>query len=234
MAGPGAIFRELHRLRKQAKLLKDEIDRFPIRLKAQKNKITAREEAQRQAQDVLKHLKVTVRDKEMALKAKHELIAKKEKQKNESSGKPEVYEAVLKELALARSESQKLEDEILAGMSETDEQTAKLPEFEKAVQEAKKELAQFEQTQTARAADLKLQYDQAQAQLKEVEATLPAEHMSSYRRIVTAMGEDSMAAAQDGNCTACYTSLTSQVTANVANHNFVICRSCGRILYPLE
>jgi predicted nucleic acid-binding Zn-ribbon protein len=234
MAGPGAIFREVHRLRKQAKTLKDEIDRLPRQLKAHQNKVVAREEAQRQAQEALKHLKVAVRDKEAALKSKHELIAKKEKQKNEASGKPEVYEAVLKELAHARQDCQQLEDEILAGMGETDEQAARLPDFEKAVQDARKETAQFEQTQTTRIAGLNAQLQEALKMLKEVETTLPEETRLPYQRIVTARAEDALAVVQNGACSACYISLTAQDSANVINNNFMICKSCGRILYPPE
>ncbi|HEV3083130.1 MAG TPA: hypothetical protein VGY66_25315, partial [Gemmataceae bacterium] len=64
MAGPATVLREIHRLRKDARTLQDEIERVPRMLKAQQAKIVRQEEALREAQEVLKRAKLTTHEKE--------------------------------------------------------------------------------------------------------------------------------------------------------------------------
>ena len=64
MPGISDIFREIHRLRRHARDLQQEIDRAPIQLKARKNLVAKAADGFKAAQDDLKKLKVTVHDKE--------------------------------------------------------------------------------------------------------------------------------------------------------------------------
>ena len=58
MAGPAAIFREVHRLQKTVRDLREQIDRFPHQLKAQKTKVARHEQMLHEGQEALKRLKV--------------------------------------------------------------------------------------------------------------------------------------------------------------------------------
>src|SRR5919202_130820 len=97
MAGPAAILRELHRLRRHARDLQAEIDRGPRALKAQQDKVARQEEALREAQEVIKRLKVETHDKELTLRGKQQQIAKHERQLNEATSKKE-YDALQAEI----------------------------------------------------------------------------------------------------------------------------------------
>ena len=132
MAGPAATLREIHRLRRHAKNLQSQIERSPVVIKGQQAKIVRQEELYHEAQDALKHLKVKVKEKEAELKTTYTQIAKHEKQLNESAAKKE-YDALKAEIAEDRKKVLRLEDEILEGMAETDEQAAQLPEMDKAI-----------------------------------------------------------------------------------------------------
>jgi predicted nucleic acid-binding Zn-ribbon protein len=233
LSTPAAILRELHRLRRHAKNLQDEIDRQPRQLKAQQIKLARQEELQRQAQDNLKKLKVAISEKEKTLKSRHQEIAKHEKQRDEASAKKE-YDALQHELTAARQACSQLEDEILAGLMETEEQTAKLPEFDKAVKQAKSELDNFDQISKDRVAGLKEELSRAQAQIKEVESSLPEDIRVTYTREVNSRGEDALALVQDKICQSCYTSITAQQSNELLQGLFVKCKSCGRILYLPE
>jgi predicted nucleic acid-binding Zn-ribbon protein len=230
MAGPGVILREIHRLRRHAKDLQDEIERGPVRLKAQQNRVAKQEEALRQAQETLKRLKVATHDKEGTLRAKYQQIAKHEKQLNEAGGKKE-YDALKGEIAAERTACQKLEDEILEGMAEAEERTAQLPEAEKAVRLARDESAAFEKDMQARQASLAEQLAGVRRSLQEVEESLPADVRAQYQRLTTLRGEDALAAVQGRTCTACYTEVTAQMYNELLAGQFVLCKSCGRILY---
>jgi predicted nucleic acid-binding Zn-ribbon protein len=226
---PAAILRELHRLRRHAKNLTDEIERQPRQLKAQQIKLTRHEELQKQAQENLKKLKVSISEKEKSLKSKHQEITKHEKQRDEASAKKE-YDALQTEINTARQACNQLEDEILAGLI----QTARLPEFDKAVKQAKSELDNFDQISKERVAGLKEELSRAQTQIKEVEVLLPDDVRVTYTREVNSRGEDALALVQDKICQSCYTSITAQQSNELLQGMFAKCKSCGRILYLPE
>jgi predicted nucleic acid-binding Zn-ribbon protein len=233
MTAPGPILRDLHRLRRHAKNLADEIERLPRQINAQKGKLARAEETQRQAQEAIKKLKVTNTDKEKTLKAKFIDVSKYEKQRDEAAGKKE-YDALQHEIAAARQACQQLEDEILAGIMEADEKTAQLPELDKAIKQAKHELDNFDKISAERKKELTGELDRTQAQIKEIDATLPDDVRVQYTRYVTARGEDAMAAVENKICQACYTGITAQQSNELLQGMFVLCKSCGRILYTKE
>lgn len=233
MSGPSLIFREVHRLRRFTQELQEQLDRIPRQLKAQQGKVTRQEDLLREAQDALKHLKVTVHEKEVSLKTTHTQIAKRKKQLDEVASKKEM-DALQSELAADRGTCQKLEDEILEAMTQSEEKTGQLPELEKAVREAKAEYAKFEAGVGARQADLRAQLAQAQQQLAEVESAVPGEVRPQYNRVVGARGADAFAAVRDRNCTACHSEITAQNYNELQQDRFLMCKSCGRILYRPE
>jgi predicted nucleic acid-binding Zn-ribbon protein len=233
MPGPAVLFREIHRLRRFAHDLQEQIDRAPRQQKAQQAKVARQEEIYRAAQDAIKHLKVDIHGKEGTLKTTHGQIAKYQKQLNEAESKKE-YDALQHEINDARAAFQRLEEEILTGMGETEEKTAQLPELEKAVRQAKDECAKFEAGTKERLSGLQSQLAEARKQLQEKEETIPAAIRSSYDRIVASKGADALSAVQGRTCAACYTEITAQQANELQQELFVLCKSCGRILYLPE
>ncbi len=230
MAGPGPIFREIHRLRRNVAELESAMENGPRQLRAQQNKVGKDEENVKKAQDVLKQSKVRIHDKEVSIKATQAEIAKFEKQLGEISTKKE-YDALRLEISNARDHIRSIEDEILTLMLESDEKAKLVPEAEKAVKKAKDDLAQFERDLSERLKRYADEKARAQAELKQVEATLPEEVRAQYGRLVQSMSEDSIAAVEGQTCTACYTDVTSQMANDLRRGEFVLCKSCGRILY---
>jgi predicted nucleic acid-binding Zn-ribbon protein len=231
MPGPAAILREIHRLRRHAQDLQDRLDQLPQQLQMQQARLSRAEEALRQAQDHLKHLKIVTHEKEVTLKTTQQQIKKYEKQLEEATAKKE-YDSLKAEIASARDKVRQLEDEILDTMVETEEQSAKLPEREQAVQQARADLVRFEAEQQTRQAELAEQLRQTMAQLAQVETTLPAGKVrEEYQRLVRARGEDALAPVTGRTCAACYTEITGQQLQNLILGQLVLCKSCGRMLY---
>jgi uncharacterized protein len=233
MPGPAAILRELHRLRRHAKDLETELERGPRTLKLQQDREARQEDQAREAHDALKHLKVTIHDKEVSLKAKHQEIAKHQRQL-EKAGSNKEYDALQAEIAAEQKTCQQLENEILEAMSEVEDRTAQLPQLEREVQRVKGEVHQIiEDVQTRRHQFTELLQGTRQ-QIQEVEATLPEDVRAQYLRLVTARGEDALAAAQGRICSACYTEITAQNYNDLLQGRFLICKNCDRILYLPE
>jgi predicted nucleic acid-binding Zn-ribbon protein len=227
------ILRELHRLRRHIKNLQDEIKRVPLQLRAQQAKLGRQEDEIKAAHDALNHLKVTIRENEVSLKQKHQQIVKWEGQLQGASSKKE-YDALQHEIAAEKAKCGELEDAILADMAKSEEATAHIPELEKALKAGKDELARFDKTSRERVATLSEELKRAQAQLKEVEATLPPDIRPQYERLVGSMGEDALSLAKNNTCSACYTALTQQQSNDLLAGRLVTCKSCGRIVYLAE
>jgi len=230
MASPGVIFREVHRLQKTVRELREQIERFPYQLKAQKTKVARHEQVLRDGQEALKRLKVKTHELEVSLKGKHQQIKKYEEQQRSATSSKE-YEAFKSEIGHARQECGQLEDDILAAMAETDEKTAALPELEKALAQARQEAARFEETAKERQDTLGQALAEARQQLEQTETQIPADIRPHYDRVVNAMGADALSPARDRACGACSTGLTAQTNNDLLVGAFVVCKSCGRILY---
>ena len=230
MPGPAVIFKEIHRLRQNAAKLQAEIERLPKQAKTHQNRIARQEEIHKEAQDALKHLKVSILEKESSLKATHNLIAKHQKQLLEASAKKE-FDALKTELGIEMKRAAELEEAILEGMSQSEESTAKLPELAANIKKAKDEATTFEKDMSARQAGLLQQLNAALDQLKQVEAGLHEDVRVNYERLVKAMGPDAMSAIKNRNCVACHTSLTAQDYNNLLSERMVSCKACGRIVY---
>ena len=233
MSGPAILFREIHRLRRFAHELQEQIDRIPRQQRIQQSKVAHQEEILRQAQDAIKHLKVDVHGKEGTLKATHGQIAKYQKQLNGAESKKE-YDALQHEIKDAKAVSERLEEEILAGLAESEEKTAQLPELEKAVRQAKEEQARFESGTQERLTGYQTRLAETQKQLQEQEAGIPAGLRTQYDRDVAAKGHEALSPVQGKTCAACCTEITAQQYCELQQELFVGCRSCGRILYLPE
>lgn len=233
MATAVETLRECHRLRLHAKELQAEIERLPRLFKAQQAKVARQEELRQQAHDTLKKLKVTQLEKESLLKQTLALIAKHERQLNEATAKKE-YDALRTEIAAERYKSQQLEDEILALMEEIEQRTAQLPEFDRAVQQAKAEAADFDKNSSARQVNLSELLQAALTALQQAEAALPEDIRQQYDRLIASRGEDALAAVQERVCVACYTGITAQNYNDLLAGRLVFCKACGRILYLAE
>lgn len=233
MTNPISILREIHRLRRHAKNLQEEIERLPRLLRAQQTKVVRQEEMLQEAHDTLKKKKVITHEREVSLKVSQQQIEKYEKQRNTATTRKE-YDALNAEIASAKQQCAKIEDQILEAMVAADEQAARIPDLEQLLKKAKEELVQFDRTSSERQANLAAQLEQAGKELKEAETTLSVDVREQYERLVAARDEDCMSAVTSKTCSACYTEITAQSYNNLLAGRFVLCKACGRILYLPE
>jgi predicted nucleic acid-binding Zn-ribbon protein len=233
MSRPAPTFREIHRLRRYARDLQEQLERLPRQRKAQQARLAKAEQALKDEQDAIKRLKLAATEKEKTIRQKGELIARYEAQLNTVSSKKE-FDALRLEIAHNQQLCSGLEEEVLAAIGEGEERTAKLPEVERQLAQVRQDVAKFEAEATPREADLKAQLAEATRQLKEKEATLPADLRPMYQRTIASLGADGLAEVQDRNCTSCNTEITLQMKEDLLYERFVLCRSCGRILYLPE
>jgi predicted nucleic acid-binding Zn-ribbon protein len=233
MPGPAVLFREIHRLRRFARDLQEQIDRIPSRLKARKGRVAREEDAAQENQEAIKQLKMTLHEKEVGLKGTQALVAKHRRQLQESSSKKE-YDALKSEIAQEEGRCGKFEEELLQVMDETDQRNARIPELEQAVRQAHEAYAAFEKEMEQRRADLASQLQEAEQQLREAEVHIPEDARTPYQRVVSIHGPDGLAPLRGRTCSACYTEITAQNYNDLLQERFILCKACGRILYIPE
>jgi predicted nucleic acid-binding Zn-ribbon protein len=230
MPGPAVILKELHRLRRHIKDLETKIEQAPRQLAVQQKKLATQEDAFKQAQDQVKNLTLQMRDKEVSIKATQAQIQKYEKQLDGATSKKE-YDTLKAEIASEKNHIAKLEDQILADMSESETKAALLPDAEKTVKKARADFTQWEQEQQERIKRFGEDRTRSQDELKATEATLPDDVRAQYTRLMAAKGMDSIAGVQGRTCAACYTEITSQMFSELKREMFLLCKNCGRMLY---
>jgi predicted nucleic acid-binding Zn-ribbon protein len=230
MPGPAAILKQLHHLRRLEAELQAKIEQAPRQLTIQQKRLANQEEAFAKAQEHLKTLAVTIREKEGSVKATQTQVKKYEKQLEESANKKE-YDTLKAEIASEKAIIAKLEDEILALMTETEEKTANLPDVEKTTQKARADYAQFEKDLQERLQRFESEKTRALEEMKTAEGTLPEDVGVQYKRLIAAKGMDTLAGVQGKTCSACYTEITSQMLSELKREITMLCKNCGRMLY---
>lgn len=231
MSVPGLTLREIHRLKVHIKDLETRLEQGPRAHKAHQTRVALAEDNLKKAQDVIKHIKVHIHEKETSVKAQQQSIAKLEK--TEISNKKE-YDALRAEIALANQHIRTLEDEILELMAEMEDKTKQVAELDKAVHKAKADAAVFATDHESKLAQFAADRISTLAQLVEVEKTLPEDIFVSYERQVAARGEDALSAIEGRICIACYTEITAQMLNELSRGAFVSCKNCGRMLYTVQ
>lgn len=228
MPTTGQILKDIHRLKRHIKDLESKLDQGPRAHKAHQLRITQAEEALQQAQEGVKHLKVTIHEKEVSVKSAQQNIDKLDK--TPVTNKKE-YDALRVEVAAANKAVHKLEDEILETMGELEEKTKQAPLAEAALKKAKDDAAQFEKDHQARLDLWAAERDKAVGELGTVEAQVPEAHRPIYDRLAGSKWEDAIASVHGRTCVACYTEVTPQMSNELQRGIFVICKACGRMLY---
>ena len=230
MAGPGQTLKEVHRLHSYIHDLDTRITQAPRQAQLHKNKLQLAEDNLKAAQDEIKHLKVTILDRESSIKGAYLQIAKWEKQRDGIENKKE-FDALNTEISQAQGRIKKFEDEILETMGQVEEKTAKLPDVEKATKQVRADVAKFEKEYQDRLAQLAQDKAKTEAELTAVEVQLPPEIMPVFTKLVTNMGPDSFSNIEGRACVACYTEVTAQMANEIRKGMFMLCKSCGRMLY---
>ena len=230
MAGPGPVLKESHRLRRHVHDLESRIATAPKQLTAQNSKLQQAEDLLKAAQDEIKHLKVQIHDREVSIKTAFTQMDKWNKQREKVETLKE-NTALDTEIAHAKERIANFENESLEMMGQVEEKTALLPAVEKNTQAVRAQFAEFKKDYQQRIDQWTADRDKTAGELAEVEKGIPEEFRETYQKMVKHLGIEALSEAQGRTCLACRTDVTSQMEGLLLRGMFVICKSCGRMLY---
>ena len=224
--------RECHRLRKHIKALQEEIDRGPRVVKAIQDRLDREQLEHKDHYDSITKLKLKQRDDEGTLKQTDTRLKKLEEQLTGISVAKE-FEAKRSEIRQASEKKAQIEDAILTTMTELEEKNNAIPAVEKKWADAQAEFAQAGVDARERTGVLKADLEGSKVALVKIEVEIPAKNRAQYDHLVKARGPDALAAVKNKVCQGCNTGVSQQRLLEVQSGLYILCQSCGRILFPV-
>lgn len=228
--GSGVSFKELHHLLTHAANLRSEIDRAPKTLQMHKDRLAKQEQELKDYLESTRKAKVHQHEKEVSLKELNLKIDKWEGQINSVNSKKE-FDALKHEIAGAKEQCKKLEDQILEAMTDIETRSARQPELERELAAAKTRTAQLIDEIQNRRNEFTQKLADVNQQIETLESAMIPDVRAVYNRLKEAQGDQALALVDNRTCQACYTTLTAQNYNDVMNGRLVLCKMCGRVLY---
>lgn len=227
------VLRDLHTYQLRIRSITEELEEGPRRLKRLQNKVAAAEKALADHLSAIRALKVGINDREVSVKANAEKVKKHKRDLDGITSKKE-YDALNVEIASLQTRNTGLEDETFALMTQVEDMTGKIPDFEAAVAKAKAEYANVEAELNAQLPGWQGRLDEAKRLVEARIKQLPDEWIRAFRRLEETQGADTLAPMTGRSCSACYTEVTAQQLAMIRNGRITACKNCGKILYVAE
>jgi predicted nucleic acid-binding Zn-ribbon protein len=226
--------REIHSLHQRAKAIRDRLAGVPKTVAARGAMVAKKLEAVEKARKDLQQVKLSKAAKESQRKSIHQKMDDYAS-KLLSVKKNEEYKAIQNEIAVLKSQVNKVDDDIIDCELEIESREAALKVVEAEHKKSQDELKAFEaQAQTSRPDEEAKLAELSQA-VAEAESIIPADLRDKYQRIIRQKGADALALVEEGACTGCFMAVTSQMLNDLINcDTLVFCRSCGRVLYMAE
>ena len=226
--------REIHSLHQRAKAIRDRLAGVPKAVAARGGMVAKKQEAVDKAKKDLQQVKVNKASKESQRKSIHQKMDDYAS-KLLSVKKNDEYKAIQNEIAVLKSQVNKVDDDIIEFELEIETREAAVKAVELELKKVQDDLAAFQkQAEDARPADEAKLAELSQA-VAEAEAIIPVDLRDKYQRIIRQKGADALAIVEEGACTGCFMSVTSQMLNDLINcDTLVFCRSCGRVLYMAE
>lgn len=227
------ILRELHRIHRQLTDLRFRLEQGPKLISAGEVGSKHFEKELLLAKEIYTKTKVASDDKNLQLKHREDRIAELQTKLNGCSSNRE-FQTLKDQIAADKQANNVLADEILESLEKLDELQAST---EQAAANQKKAAEKLNQTKNGVAEKqqfLEADLERVTEELKQAEASLPAELKADYQRIANGRGEEALAQVEGESCGGCSQILSPQTINELHLSKFVFCKSCGCLLYLPE
>ena len=141
------------------------------------------------------------------------------------------YEIISSQIEADEMANSVLEDEILEALEKVDQCQQDIADADEAIKEQQAKIKETEQEVNDAKAGLEEEASQLESELAELEKEIPAAMIDQYRRLVDAHGASCLTLVENDACTSCYAIIAPQERVQLNMGKFMLCRSCGRIMY---
>jgi len=237
-SSPATILRQLHRWHTNRTRARENIQRAHRLIQLRRQLISEKQQELDTTKQRLQELRRQIHLKEVDQKAKEERIAELTRRLNECKTNRE-YALLLSERKAQEAAAGRLEDELLELLMREDELKGKLEELRRELEKVRQEVAEFEEQTERKVSEYEQRLEEAERELARVEALLPPtprELRETYQRLVRSKGADAIATVEEREgltfvCLGCYSTLPPQLGMRLHADEWVLCSSCGRLLY---
>jgi len=237
MPAAASDLRELHTLHQRAKALRDRLASGPKTVAARQAALATRQAAIESARKVLQDARVQLKKKEHTVQGLNARIDDRTVRLN-TVKKNEEYKAIQNEIALEKSQIDKIEGDMLEEMERIEEMARKVAAEEAELKTFAREVEALREQVESQAAGQRVQLAELETAIVEAEAIIPEDVRERYRRTVKQHGAEAMAPAEYdrkaelASCSGCFVALTTQGLNELLNGiHITFCMTCGRILY---
>jgi uncharacterized protein len=233
MSVTAGTLRDLHRIHKQLRDLRERFERGPKQIKAREVNLARMADELAKLQAEGKAARMRADQKQLLLKSGEDKIESLKTKLNQCATNRE-YQALKDQIAADQMANSVLADEILEGLEKIDEFQAQIAEAQKHLATAKEDLNKTQESVKQQADGLQSEINRLDEELRGVEAALPADFRQDYLRVVRSKQDDAMAEVQGDFCGGCYKQLTPNQLAEVSMARAIFCKNCGRLIYAPE
>ena len=211
--------------------LKAEAARIPIEVDAAKQRLADESAKLEKAKTELKQIESQRKQLEVDADSKRQQILKYRTQLNQIKSNTE-YQALLKEINKAEADIRQVEDVELEFMDRLEKLQPTLKQEQAQLKEltskAESEKTEFQR----RSALIATELAQLQSEREKLVATVDADALSRYDRILRSKGDLAIVPIKHGNCGGCHLNLPPQTVHTArGERELASCSYCGRILY---
>ena len=226
--------REIHSLHQRSKAIRDWLLSVPKTIVARQAQVARKQDTLDKAKKDIQQIKVSKGLKEVQRKS---LLGKIDDYSSKllTVKKNEEYKAIQNEIALVKSQVNKVDDEIIDFEIDLEDRDASVKLLEADLKKAQDDLATYQKQSTEAKAGEEAKLEELAHSLLNAEAVINPDIREQYQRVIRQRGAEAMAVVESSACMGCNMSITSQMLNDLINcDNLVFCRSCGRILYMAE
>ena len=221
---------ELQQADREIQRLQDEVAALPRRVAEIESKLASTRAQVEHARTAIKTNEGNRRKLEMDIQSLQQKISKYRDQSLDVKTNDQ-YKALMHEVSFAEQEIRIIEDKILEGMLNVEDNEKKLKSAEA---ELKAETAEIEREKAEarrRTAEDEAQLAELTGQRDQLRGAIAADVLRHYDRVLK-LRRSALAEARDHKCSACQVMLRPQLYNDVrTNQQIIICDSCQRILY---
>jgi len=227
---PILLLRELQETELRIEGLRGDQERYPLKIKELDERLKSEKETILQEKERLRLLEKERRRKEGELNEEGEKIKKTKGRLFDVKTNKE-YQALLHEIELMESSSDRKEDEILAILEETDELRKTVSKREGSLVAVEKEVrAEISETRE-KLARLVEEITAMEKRREDIIKSLDGDLLAAYETLKARRGT-ALAAVRRGACQGCYVNIPPQMSNEVQrNDRLIRCPNCNRFLY---
>src|SRR3989304_3025335 len=227
------ILRTLHRIHRQLSDLKERFQRGPKQIKAAEANAAHRESLLAKGKNEDKSFRMALDQKQLQLKTTEAKVKDLKIKLNTAQSNRE-YQTLLEQIQATEMANSVLTDEILEALDKVDAYKKNADRADADLKAAKQKLEQVRAEVAKQEPLIRGDLARLEKELKQTEASLPAEVREAYQRVVHHRGEDALASVENQCCGGCNHQVPLNLCTQIMMNHPIFCKSCGRMLYMTE